>query len=81
MPRRVGGFREEVRRPGRSERIATGTLACAQCDAPVLPQGAVSPAETLSCPFCSHSAPVRDFLSLAGPPRPTRVEVRVVQRR
>lgn len=81
MPERARGFREEVRRPRRSERLAGGTLACTRCDAPVLPDGPVSPADSLSCPFCSHSAPVRDFLSLAGPPRPTRVEVRVVQRR
>jgi hypothetical protein len=80
MARKVTGFREEARRPGRSELLASGTLACERCDAPVLPTGPVSPAERLSCPFCSHSAPVRDFLSLAGPPRPTRVEVRVVER-
>jgi len=80
VPRRVGGFREEVKRPGRSGRIASGTLACPDCDAPVLPEGAVSPADALSCPFCGHDGPVRDFLSLAGPLRPTRVEVRVVAR-
>jgi hypothetical protein len=79
--RRVAGFREEARRPARSGRLATGTLACERCDAPVVPgAGPLSPADHVSCPFCSHRAPVRDFLSLARPPRPTRVEVRVVQR-
>ena len=31
------------------------------------------------CGFCLYSATVRDFLSLAEPTRPARVEVRVVQ--
>jgi hypothetical protein len=78
----IARTREEERRVASSERVATGTLACARCDAPVaLTDGPVSPADTLDCPFCSHRAPVRDFLSLASPARPTRVEVRVVGRR
>ena len=31
----------------------------------------------LDCPFCRHAAPLRDFLSLATPTRPARVEVRM----
>jgi hypothetical protein len=42
--------------------------------------GHVSPAEPIGCPFCGHAAAVRDFLSLAAPTRPARVEVRVVER-
>ena len=33
--------------------------------------------ENLDCPFCRHTAAARDFLSLAAPSRPARVEVRV----
>lgn len=58
--------------------VATGTLACPACDAPVLPgPEAMSPGDPLSCGFCRHMGAVRDFLSLAEPTRPTRVVVRV----
>ncbi len=61
--------------------LATGTLACPRCDAPVgLGGRAVSLAEDLGCPFCRHTAAVRDFLSLAAPSRPARVQVRVQRR-
>ena len=73
------GAREQ-RRDARSGRLGAGTLACARCDAPVaLTQGPLSPSHPLICPFCSHRAPLRDFLSLAAPTRPARVVVRVVQ--
>jgi uncharacterized paraquat-inducible protein A len=78
MPERNMGLHEEARRPRRSDRLGSGTLACERCDAPVSLAGPLSPAEQLSCPFCDHRAPLRDFLSLASPPRPTRVEVRLV---
>jgi hypothetical protein len=62
--------------------LATGTLACPRCDAPVAPgAGHVSPADALGCPYCGHAAPVRDFLSLSQPTRPARVVVRVVRPR
>ncbi len=81
MPDRNVGLHEKARRPRRSERLGTGTLACGRCDAPVSPAaGPLSPADQLSCPYCDHRAPLRDFLSLAAPPRPTRVEVRLVRR-
>lgn len=70
----------EERRLARSSRLGTGTLACPRCDAPVALARPASPATALGCPYCDHAAPLRDFLSLAGPPRPARVEVRVVQR-
>ncbi|HEY1275989.1 MAG TPA: hypothetical protein VGF25_13820 [Thermoleophilaceae bacterium] len=60
--------------------LAVGTLACPGCDAPVVPPGPMSPADVLGCGFCLHTAPVRDFLSLAPPTRPTRVDVRVIMR-
>ena len=76
------GAVREYRHAARSRRLGTGTLACPQCDAPVaLVSGRMSPAAPLACPFCGHGGPVRDFLSLAVPARPARVEVRVVDRR
>jgi hypothetical protein len=68
----------EDRHAAPSWRLATGTLACPRCDAPVSLMGrVVTPAEDLHCPFCRHTAALRDFLSLAAPSRPARVEVRV----
>jgi len=73
--------KEEMReehRLARSTRVATGTLACPRCDAPVaLAAGSVAPRDALACPFCAHAGAVRDFLSLAVPARPTRVVVRI----
>jgi hypothetical protein len=67
---------EEERRATRSGRVASGTLACGRCDAPVAINGSrLALTASLSCPFCAHEAPVRDFLSLAAPTRPTRVAV------
>jgi hypothetical protein len=79
---RVGGLggTQEERRVSRTRRMALGTLACPACDAPVAPAGPLAPPDPLSCPYCGHAAAVRDFLSLAAPTRPARVEVRVVQR-
>jgi hypothetical protein len=63
----------------RTGHLASGTLACPRCDAPVaLGAGAAAPADPLGCPYCDHTAAVRDFLSLASPTRPARVAVRVV---
>ena len=73
---------EEIRRLSRSTVLATGTLACPRCDAPVAPAaGVMRPAELLGCPYCDHFAPAREFLSLEAPSRPARVEVRVSPRR
>ena len=78
---RRGGVEEE-RRATRSTRLGMGTLACPRCDAPVaLATRRLGPADPLDCPYCRHSAPLRDFLSLAAPSRPARVEVRVVTAR
>jgi len=77
---RIAGIEEE-RKVTRSWRMATGTLACPCCDAPVVPAGGpLSPADPIGCPFCEHRGAVRDFLSLQPPARPARVEVRVVDR-
>ena len=63
-------------RPGRSSNhLGEGSLACPECDAPVRLAAPVTPAEPLVCPFCLHSAPVREFLSLRRPARPARVQV------
>jgi hypothetical protein len=40
----------------------------------------MAPSDALGCPVCSHAGAVRDFLSLADPTRPARVDVRVVHR-
>jgi hypothetical protein len=68
-----------VRRQAESSwHVATGTLACPACDAPVLPApGGMAQGDPLSCGFCRHVGAVRDFLSLAEPTRPARVAVRV----
>jgi hypothetical protein len=68
------GFEEE-RHATRTRRVASGTLACARCDAPVALGGSLGLTASLTCPYCAHEAPVRDFLSLAAPTRPTRVAV------
>jgi hypothetical protein len=70
----------EKRRTDDVWRLGTGTLACPACDAPVAPApgGPMSPSDDLSCPVCFRAGAVRDFLSLAAPSRPARVEVRVV---
>jgi hypothetical protein len=58
--------------------LATGTLACPSCDAPVLPdRGGMTPASAMTCGYCLHSGAVREFLSLGEPTRPTRVTVHV----
>lgn len=82
-PQPVGFLAEtqEDRRVAATWRLGAGTLACPRCDAPVaLAEAPVAPSDALACPFCDHSAPARDFLSLSEPSRPTHVEVRIVQR-
>ncbi len=72
------GGPHEIRRDERTTRMASATLACPGCDAPVaLTAPAMTPTEPLSCGFCGHAGALRDFLSLAVPTRPTRVEVHV----
>jgi hypothetical protein len=74
---RVGG-RHERRRSEATWQLATGTLACPACDAPVVPSlDPMSPPDPMACGYCRHAGAVRDFLSLAEPTRPTRVVVRV----
>lgn len=69
----------DERLTARTRHLATGTLACPECDAPVAPGATpLRPADVLACPYCLHAAAVRDFLSLADPSRPARVAVRVV---
>jgi uncharacterized paraquat-inducible protein A len=74
------GVQEEQRR-ARTNLLAVGTIACPHCDAPVaLPGQPLTPVDVLGCPYCGHTAPLREFLSLEAPSRPTRVAVRVVDR-
>ena len=59
--------------------LGTGTLACPDCDAPVALGGERKrPHDALTCPFCGCAGALRDFLSLAAPTRPARVEIRLV---
>lgn len=67
----------EVRKATRTWVLAEGTLACPGCDAPVAPDGPLSPGDPISCPVCARAGRVRDFLSLEAPTRPARVVVRV----
>jgi hypothetical protein len=79
-PERVtgAGGPHEIRRDERTTRMAAATLACPSCDAPVLLTApSMSPVDPLSCGFCGHAGALREFLSLAVPTRPTRVEVHV----
>ena len=70
------GMRRIEPRPAPSPRISGGTLACPECDAPVAPaEGGMAPTASLGCPYCGRIGAVRDFLSLAGPSRPARVQV------
>jgi hypothetical protein len=78
---RVAVAHEEKRKSIWSDRLGTGTLACAGCDAPIaIGSEPISLADELSCPFCETRGPARDFLSLAPPTRPARVLVRVTIR-
>lgn len=82
-PEPVGGLAgpRERRRTAARSHLTVGTLACPLCDAPVAAApGVMSPSDPLGCGFCNHAAAVRDFLSLAPPSRPARVNVRVVRR-
>ena len=66
----------ELRRTGTSWHLATGTLACPACDAPVaLGEEVLAPSAVLGCPYCAHTGALREFLSLAAPTRPARVAV------
>jgi hypothetical protein len=70
--------RHERRRTQTSWEMATGTLACPACDAPVLPSIApMSPPDPIARGFCQHVGAVRDFVTLGEPTRPTHVVVRV----
>jgi hypothetical protein len=65
-------------RAARPLHLATGSLACPDCDAPVvLAARSATPADALQCPYCDCAGPLRDFLSLAQPPRAPRVNVLV----
>jgi hypothetical protein len=74
------GGSEEIRPSRSTGELATATMACPECDAPVMPAGPVRPADLVICPFCGTSGAVRDFLTLEDPARPARVVVRVVLR-
>jgi hypothetical protein len=76
--RRLPGSIEQERRRSGTTILAPGTLACPDCDAPVgIGSEPLAPGSPLTCPFCAHSGPLRDFLSLTPPTRPTHVVVRV----
>ena len=68
----------EHRQERRAGELCAATVACAHCDLPV----AIGPeprrlTDELACPYCGQTGPLRDFLSLDPPTRPTRVVVRI----
>jgi hypothetical protein len=68
----------EERRTARPWHLATGSLACPDCDAPVvLASKRARPTDPMHCPFCETAGALRDFLSLAHPARAPRVNVLV----
>jgi hypothetical protein len=68
----------EERRATRPWHLGTGSLACPDCDAPVILTAArAAPTDLMQCPFCDRAGALRDFLSLATPPRAPRVHVLV----
>jgi hypothetical protein len=71
---RIGGL-EERRELSRSWTVATGTLACPECDLPVMPAAGVGPGTPLACSWCEHVAMGREFLTVTSDPRPMRVDV------
>ena len=72
------GFQHEEIRPRPSNLLAHGTFACPRCDAPVAPGDyPLAIRDLVACPYCRHVGVVRDFLSLAAPTRPARVEIRL----
>ena len=72
---------EELRPSSLRGVLDVGTLACTSCDAPVAVGGRrLAPSERLSCPFCLHTGPVHEFLTLGAPTRPARVVVRIAVR-
>ena len=78
VPARFVDATGERRLARTSWQLASGTLACPACDAPVLPAPhGMSPSDAITCGYCRHGGAVRDFLSLAEPTRPARVVVRV----
>lgn len=77
-PVRGGSRWNEERRDTRTTRLASGTLACPDCDAPVAaPERPAPVTAAFGCPYCGRDGTVRDFLSLGEPTRPTRVAVHV----
>jgi hypothetical protein len=67
-------------RAGLVQTLGEGTLACPDCDVPVLMAGTHRPHDPIGCGYCGRTGALRDFLSLAAPTRPARVEVRVLFR-
>ena len=68
----------ELRISTRSTQMGVGTLACPDCDAPTRPVDyPASPATEIGCGYCGRSGPLREFLSLSEPTRPTRVVIHV----
>lgn len=73
MPRHARTEHLELR-PGNSAVVATGTLACPDCDAPVAPPPGRSPlAAPVACGYCGRAGGIREFLSLVQPTRPAHV--------
>lgn len=66
---------EHERRASPHWRVASGVLACPACDLPLSPAGSSAITDRIDCPYCEHSAPVRDFLTLGAAPEAGRIDV------
>lgn len=66
----------EERRATRPTRVASCSLTCPRCDAPIALAGTGSLADALWCPFCDHGAALRDFVSLSRRPQTHAITTR-----
>jgi hypothetical protein len=72
---RTNGTHVEIRPAARVAHLATRSLACPSCGVPVAIDAPLGWADALSCAFCDHVAPTREFVQRRGWP-----EVSVVAR-
>ena len=72
---RLPGTEQERRRRSSGWLIADGALACPACNLPIALSAPSSPSDPEACPFCAHTAPLREFLRLDATALAGRVEV------
>jgi hypothetical protein len=65
---RGAAARVEIRPSSRVAHLAVRSLACPSCGVPIALNGTVGWREPISCAFCDHSAPTRDYVRDQGWP-------------